>query len=46
MKKDIKLNGIKLTEAQFEAKKMEISSQKGVRLVEVSKGVFKTEIRG
>jgi len=42
----VTLNGKKLTEAQFNDKKQEVSNQKGVRLVEISPGVYKTEMRG
>lgn len=42
--KEITLNGKKLTESQFEEKKQEIEKQKGVLLIEVSPGVFKTRL--
>lgn len=42
--KEIVLNGQKLTESQFNEKKKEIETQKGMLLVEVSPGVFKTRL--
>jgi len=42
--KEIVLNGQKLTESQFNEKKKEIETQKGMLLIEVSPGVFKTRL--
>ncbi len=42
--KEIVLNGKKLTESQFNEKKKEIETQKGMLLIEVSPGVFKTRL--
>lgn len=42
--KTVEVNGQTLTESQFQEKKEEISKQKGVVLVEVSPGVFKTRL--
>jgi len=42
--KEVVLNGRKLTESQFNEKKQEIEKQKGVLLIEVSPGVFKTRL--
>lgn len=42
MENEIELNGQKLTESQFVEKKQELEKQKGVKIVEVSQGVFKT----
>jgi hypothetical protein len=39
---EIELNGQKLTESEFQERKEELTNQKGVKLVEVSPGVFKT----
>lgn len=44
MEQEIILNGQKLTESQFQEKKEEIKKQKGVVLVEVSPGVYKTRL--
>lgn len=44
MEKEIILNGQKLTESQFNEKKVEIQNQKGIVLVEVSPGVYKTRL--
>ena len=44
MEQEIILNGQKLTESQFNEKKEEIKKQKGVVLVEVSPGVYKTRL--
>lgn len=44
MEQEIILNGQKLTESQFNEKKEEIKKQKGVILVEVSPGVYKTRL--
>jgi len=44
MGQEIILNGQKLTESQFQEKKEEISKQKGIVLVEISPGVFKTQL--
>jgi hypothetical protein len=42
--KEVVLNGQKLTESQFNEKRKEIEIQKGVVLVEVSPGIFKTRL--
>ena len=42
--KEIVLNGQKLTESQFNEKKKEIETQKGMLLIEVSPGVYKTRL--
>lgn len=44
MEKEIILNGQKLTESQFNEKRVEIQNQKGIVLVEVSPGVYKTRL--
>lgn len=44
MEQEIILNGQKLTESQFQEKKEEIKKQKGVTLIEVSPGVYKTRL--
>lgn len=44
MEQEIILNGQKLTESQFNEKKEEIQKQKGIVLVEVSPGVYKTRL--
>ena len=42
--KEIVFNGQKLTESQFNEKKKEIETQKGMLLIEVSPGVYKTRL--
>ena len=42
--KTVEVNGQTLTESQLQEKKEEISKQKGIVLVEVSPGVFKTRL--
>ena len=42
--KEIVLNGKILTESQFNEKKKEIETQKGMLLIEVSPGVYKTRL--
>lgn len=42
--KTVEVNGQELTESQFQEKKEEISKQKGVVLVEVRPGVYKTRL--
>jgi hypothetical protein len=42
--KTVEVNGQTLTESQFQEKKEELKKQKGVVLVEVSPGVFKTRL--
>ena len=41
-KKKIVLNGIELTEEEFNLKKQEIEKQKGVQLIQESATVYKT----
>ena len=42
---EIILNGNKLTESQFEEKKQEYESQKGVQVVEVGNKEYKTRLQ-
>lgn len=42
--KTVEVNGQTLTESQLQEKKEEISKQKGVVLVEVSKDVYRTRL--
>lgn len=44
MEEEVTLNGNKLTESQFQEKKQEIEKQKGVQIVEVDKGEYKTRL--
>lgn len=44
--KKIILNGQKLTEQEFAQRKQELSSQRGVELVELSSTHYKTRIKG
>lgn len=41
---NVQVNGQILTESQFEEKKEEVAKQKGVTLIEVSPGVYKTKL--
>lgn len=41
-KKTIVLNGVELTEEEFNLKKQELNKQKGVQLIQESTGVYKT----
>lgn len=43
--KEYVVNGQKLTESEFEEKRKEVESQKGMTLVEVSPGVYKIRIQ-
>ena len=44
-KKTVKLNQRELTESEFQKEKTQLEN-KGVRVVKVSEGVYRSEIRG
>jgi hypothetical protein len=44
IKKTIILNGVELTESEFNLKKQEIDKQKGVQLIQESTGIYKTRL--
>jgi len=45
-KKEVTLNGNKMTLDQFEEKKKEIAYQKDMKLVEIKPNIYKTRIQG
>jgi hypothetical protein len=45
MEDTVVLNGVEVTQEQLEEKKKKLEEQSGIKLVEVSKGEFKTRLQ-